>query len=107
MSLPVCQVRKRQMWPAELFIEPKTQDRQGYLCRSTSLQFVELMGPFPVQAKSIQELVGHCFAKWTTPARDAEPSATASCYAAWGDGSLGHSRFAATPQGLPALRSPY
>src|ERR1700756_951705 len=57
MSLPVHQVRKGQQSPAELLIQPDTEVMQRDLCRQTRSKPAEIMGPFPVQAKGMKELL--------------------------------------------------
>ena len=57
MRLPVHQVRKGQPRPAELLIQPDTEVMQGDLGGQARLKPAELMGPLPVQAKGMKELV--------------------------------------------------
>ena len=57
MNLPVHQVHKGQPRPAELLIQPNAEvmpdDRRG----QARLQPAECMGPFPIQAEGMMELV--------------------------------------------------
>src|SRR5215471_21492729 len=57
MNLPVHQVGKGQPRPAELLIQPHAEVMQGYLRSQARLQPAESMGPFPIQAERMLELV--------------------------------------------------
>src|ERR687888_304552 len=57
MSLPVHQVCKGQPRPAELLIQPNAEVMQGDPRSSAHLQPAECVGPFPIQAEGMLELV--------------------------------------------------
>src|SRR5262245_46766445 len=57
MRLPVHQVRKGQPRPAELVMHPDAEVRQGNLGGQARLQPAQLMGPFPIQAEGLLELL--------------------------------------------------
>src|SRR5918996_914899 len=57
MRLPIHQVRERQPRPAQVFIQPHTEIMQRDLGRQTGPKSAELMGPLPVQAKGMKQLV--------------------------------------------------
>ena len=59
MRVPIHQVGEGQPWPAELFIQPDTKVMQGNLRCQTDSKPTELMGPLPVQAEGMLELVVH------------------------------------------------
>src|SRR5919205_2953767 len=59
MHLPVYQVRKSQQWSTELSIEPHTEVMEGHLRRQAPLKPAEVMGPLPVQAEGMPELLIH------------------------------------------------
>ena len=59
MKLPVHQVCKGQPRPAELFIEPDAEIMQGDLRGQARLKPAEIMGPFPIQAAGMLELLVH------------------------------------------------
>src|SRR5829696_9110415 len=57
MSLPVHQVCKGQPRPAELLIQPHAEVMQGDPRSQAHLQPAECVGPFPIQAEGMLELV--------------------------------------------------
>src|SRR5918999_3407219 len=57
MRLPIHQVCERQPRPAKVFIQPHAEVMQCDLGRQTGPKSAELMGPLPVQAKSMKQLV--------------------------------------------------
>jgi hypothetical protein len=61
MRLPVHQVRKGQLRPAELCIQPQAEVMQRYLRGQARLQPAESMGPFPSEAEGMHELFLHRF----------------------------------------------
>src|SRR5215471_4159284 len=60
LRLPVHQVGKGQPRPAELLIQPDAEVMQGDLRGQARLQPAEGMGPFPIQAERMLELVMDC-----------------------------------------------
>ena len=59
MRLPVHQVRKSQLRPAELCIQPHAAVRQRHLRGQARLQPAEIMGPFPIEAAGRRALLLH------------------------------------------------
>src|ERR687888_607438 len=57
MRLPVHQVRKGQPWPAELVLDPDAEVMQGDLGDQACLQSAQRLGPFPIQAEGMLELL--------------------------------------------------
>src|SRR5918997_4353146 len=57
MRLPIYQVRKRQPRPAQVCIQPHAEVMQRDLGCQTGPKPTELMGPLPVQAKGMKQLV--------------------------------------------------
>ena len=57
MRSPVHQVREGQPWPAQLSIEPDTKVMQRDLGRQAGPKPAEIMGPLPVQAEGMMELL--------------------------------------------------
>src|SRR5262245_20690302 len=61
MRLPIHQVYERQPRPAQVFIQPHAEVMQRDLGCQTGLKPAELMGPLPVQAKGMPQLVVNRF----------------------------------------------
>src|SRR5215471_19636463 len=67
MRLAVHQVCESQPWPAQLVIQPDTEVMQGHLRRQTRLKPTEVMGPFPIEAEGMPELLIHSLDDLTHP----------------------------------------
>src|SRR5919205_1636138 len=59
MRLPVHQVREGQRRPAQLAIEPHAEVMESYLRDQARLKPAEVMGPFPIEAEGMMELLVH------------------------------------------------
>src|SRR5262245_4757450 len=59
MRLLVHQVDEGQPWPAELLIHPDTKVMQGDLRGQTDSKPTQSVGPLPVQAQGMKELLVH------------------------------------------------
>jgi hypothetical protein len=60
MRSPVHQVREGQMLPAQLAIQPYAEVMEGHLRDQARLKPAEVMGPFPIEAEGMMELLVHC-----------------------------------------------
>src|SRR4029453_14221291 len=59
MRLPVHQVREGQLRPAQLAIQPYAEVMEGHLRDQARLKPAEIMGPFPIEAEGMMELLVH------------------------------------------------
>ena len=59
MRLPVHQVREGQRRPAQLAMQPHAEVMESHLRDQARLQPAEVMGPFPIKAEGMMELLVH------------------------------------------------
>ena len=74
MSLPVHQVRKSQMRPAELGMQPDAEVMQRNLRGQAHLKPAEIMGSFPIEAEGMGELLIHSLHDLAHPSHPASES---------------------------------
>src|SRR5215469_11502013 len=81
MRLPMHQVCEGQPWPVQLVMHPDTEVMQGHLRRQTRLKPTEVMGPFPIEAEGMPELLIYGLDDLTHPRQPAPEPLGPGCSA--------------------------